>query len=143
MEKISVKTGKKRYLVVDEYDKKLGVVEIDPADTGILKRTEDAQVNIQEALNELSSLSDDIGKKEMADKLTSIDTRIREELNALFNYDVSSVVFKKTHCISTSNGVTFVERFLDAITPIIEKEFDKEFEASSKRIRKYTEKYHK
>ena len=143
MERISVKSTKKQYLVVDQYDNELGVVEIDLTDTNIAKRADTAKENILAYIDEAATIADEEDKDTAIDKISEIDEKIKQEINILFNYDVSSVVFGATHCLSTSNGVTFVENFLEAVTPIIEEEFDKEAKAASARISKYTERYHK
>ena len=143
MERISVKSTKKQYLVVDQYDNELGVIEIDPTDSNIAKRGEFAKQNILAYIDEATKIAGTEDKDSAIDKISEIDEKIKQEINVLFNYDVSSVVFGATHCLSTSNGVTFVENFLEAVTPIIEKEFEKEAQASSSRVSKYTERYHK
>lgn len=143
MERITVKNTKKQYMVVDQFNNELGVIEIDPTDSNMAKRAETAKQNILGYIDEASKIADAEMKDAAIDKITDIDNKIKEEINTLFNYDVSSVVFGVTHCLSTSNGVTFVENFLEAIAPIIEKEFEAEQQASSKRVSKYTERYHK
>lgn len=141
MEKIVVKSTKKKYLIIDQFDNELGVIEIDPTDTNIAKRAVVAKDNILAYINEASKIADTENTDDAIDKITEIDKKIKTEINNLFNYDVAAVVFGETHCLSTSNGVTFVENFLEAITPVIEREFNKEQKASNDRISKYTQRY--
>lgn len=143
MERIKVQSTKKQYQVVDQYDNELGVVLIDTSDTNMAKRAAVAKENILAYINEATKVVDNEDEKSAIDRITEIDNKIKEEVNKLFNYDVSSVVFGATNCLSTSGGVTFVENFLSAITPIIEKEFEQEYKAASARVNKYTERYHK
>lgn len=144
MEKILVNSGKKRYQIVDEYDNELGVIVIDPKDVNLVKRAMTAKDNILAYIDKAAALSDDAGKeKDVIKEISEIDEMIKKELNTMFGYDISSVVFKETNCLSTLNGVTFIERFLEAISPVLEKEFDKEMKASESRVSKYTARYHK
>ncbi len=143
MERIQIKSTKKQYLIVDQYGNELGVIVIDPSDTNMAKRAEAAKDNILAYINEASQIADDKNEESIIDRIAENDKKIKEEINTIFNYDVSSVIFGDTHCLSTSNGVTFVENFLDAVTPVIEQEFEKEFQAASSRISRYTERYHK
>ncbi len=143
MERIQIKNTKKQYLIVDQYGNELGVIVIDPSDTNMAKRAETAKDNILAYINEASQIADDKNEESIIDRIAENDKKIKEEINTIFNYDVSSVIFGDTHCLSTSNGVTFVENFLDAVTPVIEQEFEKEFQAASSRISRYTERYHK
>ncbi len=143
MERIKVQSTKKQYQIVDQYDNELGIVLIDTSDTNMAKRAMVAKENILAYINEASQSAGDEDEKTAIDKITEIDSKIKEEVNTLMNYDVSSVVFGATNCLSTSGGVTFVERFLEAITPVIEKEFEQEYKAASSRVSKYTERYHK
>lgn len=143
MEKILITSGKKRYQIVDEYDNELGVIVIDPKDINILKRMEIAKDEILAYIDEASTIAGTEDDNAAIEKITAIDDKIKQAVNRLFNYDVSAVFFGEINCLSTSNGITFIERFLDAIIPVLEKEFSKEMDASSKRISKYTEQYHK
>lgn len=143
MEKILVNSGKKRYQIVDEYDNELGIIIIDPKDANLAKRAMVAKDNILVYIDRAAAIADSEKKKDAIEEISEIDEMIKKELNIMFGYDISSIVFKETNCLSTSNGITFVERFLDAITPVIEKEFEKEFKAAESRVNKYTERYHK
>ena len=143
MERISIKSTKKQYLLVDQYDNELGVVTIDLSDTNMAKRADVAKENILAYIDEATKIADQKEDAKVIDMITDIDAKIKEEINKLFNYDVSSVVFGNTNCLSTSKGVTFVEHFLEAVAPIIEKEFEQETQAASSRVSKYTERYHK
>ena len=139
MEKIKVQSGKKVYQIVDERDRELGVIEIDPADIGIVKRAEDAKRRIMAQLEAAKAI--DPKAKDFGDKITRIDEEIKAALNDMFAYDISSVVFGQAHTLSTHKGVTFVERFLDAVVPVIENNFDTESAAMSKRMSQYTNQY--
>ncbi len=140
MEKIVIQSGKKVYQIVDERDKELGVIEIDPADIGIVKRAEDTKKRIMAQIDIMHGI--DPKAKDFGDKIAQVDVAIKTAMNDMFNYDISSVVFGKTHALSTHNGVTFVERFLDAVTPVIEQIFDSESVAITNRAAKYTKQYH-
>lgn len=142
MEKITVNSTKKKYLIVNQFGDELGVITIDPSDVNILKRSENAKKNIIEYIDEATKIAGTMNDEDAMEELDKIDKKIKHELNAMFDYDVSSIFFGQTHCLSTSGGITFIENFLDAVIPVIEKEFEKEIQAASDRIDKYTARYH-
>jgi len=68
---------------------------------------------------------------------------MKETINYVFNNDVSQVVFGNTSALTTKNGKTIAERFITAVTPIIQKEMEAEIKASNKRTSKHLVKYQK
>lgn len=57
----------------------------------------------------------------------------------LFDDDnASRVVFGNQNCLNTLDGISFVERFLIAFIPIIQKAYNDENKKSGERINKYT-----
>ena len=99
MEKIVIQSGKKVYQIVDERDRELGVIEIDPADVGIIKRAEDAKKRIMLQIDSVKDI--DTKAKDFADKVNKADEEIKAALNDMFNYDISSLVGRHTVCLPT------------------------------------------
>ena len=69
---------------------------------------------------------------------------MREQINFIFNSDVSQPVFGAcSPLMSLKNGKSYVEAFLDAVLPELEKIAKKAAQASEKRIAKHAGKYAK
>ena len=133
MATIKINTGIKVFDIEDENGQIRGQIKIDPSDVNLYPRALKLIENIESYKDGIADDADDI------QLITEIDQKIKAEINALFDDEnCSDVVFGNKNCLSTLNGITFVERFLTAILPIIKKEADKEAEKSKKRIEKYT-----
>lgn len=133
MERITIATGKKKYEIVDENNKTLGIISFNPADFNFYSR-------VQNFLQEINGI---LGKIETADEnnigiISKVDKELKQRLNELFDdKNLSRVVFGEQSCLNRLNGETFLERFVAAIMPIIETEMKKEMEKSNDRISKY------
>lgn len=131
--KIQIEDGRVPITINNERNEKLGVVYINPNDFNILNRLDEVKAKI-------SAMS--IGEDEMiGEKIKNVDIMIREQINYLFDYNVADVVFKKQHSLSIYRGMTFIERLLNALTPVIREVIQKETEKSEKRMLKYTGPY--
>ena len=84
---------------------------------------------------------------ENAEKVGKIvnDTKaiVCEELNAAFDSDISSVVFKHCSPFAIVGGNYFIMNFLEAITPEIKKHIDKSNAEAEKKMGKHLNKYMK
>ncbi|MCI8669214.1 MAG: hypothetical protein HFI34_06815 [Lachnospiraceae bacterium] len=113
----------------------IGTIYINPTDFNIIERAERAQNRIRELLEGLET------DGESAEKIKQIDKAIREQVDNIFNYEVSDIIFKNNHCLSMKNGITFVERLIDSMSQIIQKILEREVEESNDRMSKYTAPY--
>lgn len=129
--------------VKNERNEHLGNVFVNPMDVNIIVRLKEArkEINryIEEAQKAATDAPEDKGEEyaRAAELIRQIDEKIREQVNYIFNYDVSSVVFGKQHCLTSSGGKYLVERMIDAFLPVFEKIRNIEQEASKKRLDKY------
>lgn len=121
------------------------VIRFNPADYGLLERYKEARNAIMKSVDELQNdieLKNDGSAKdetdEAADKLASVRKLIFEQVNYIFNADVSKTVFGNQSPISTVNGKFLFEGFIKAAGAIITDAVNKEQAASQKRIEKYT-----
>lgn len=75
--------------------------------------------------------------------LEEIDTALKEEINVLFDYNVSKVLFGSCSPLTPvdKNGTTYIEALLERLMPVIGDELEKSAEASERKIRKHTAKY--
>lgn len=144
-ERIQIEDLVKKITIENQYGQVLGDVYISPDDYNILERAKTAEKNIQEHIRDLEkqskSLSDN--EEELATVISGVDQKVKKEIDYLFDYPVSEVVFGNTHCLSTRRGVYFVENLLKGIMPVIERTVSEEAAASQKRMNKYLSDYQK
>ena len=129
------------------------VIRLNPTDTRILSRIANLDEKItvlKEKYGEidLSSFSKFENKdpkdlklediKKAAETERKIESAVRELINEIFGYDVSSVVFGKESCVSFASGSPRYINFLNAISEYINAEVKKENAKSKEKIEKYT-----
>lgn len=118
-------------------------IYVQASDFNIKVRARQAQKNIGDLLEKLKAQTPETDEA-FVDVLEEVDTKIREQINFIFNSDVSQTVFGAcSPLMSLKSGKSYVEAFLDAILPELEKIAKKAAEASEKRIAKHTRKYAK
>lgn len=113
----------------------VGTIYINPSDFNIIERAEQAQSRIKDLLEKLET------DGESTEKIKQIDKDIREQVDKIFNYEVSSTIFKNSHCLSMKNGITYVERLIDGMLQVIQKILETEVKESNDRMSKYTAPY--
>lgn len=117
------------------------IIYVQASDFNIKFRARQAQKNIHALLEELDKANPE-NEEAFADVLEDIDKKVREQINFIFNSDVSQSVFGAcSPLMSLKSGKSYVEAFLDAILPELEKIAKKAAQASEKRIAKHAGKY--
>ena len=135
MASIKVSTGLKVYDIEDENGNVRGQISFNPSDLGFYDRATQFYDDMQTMIDSIENDDSIVGME----KVSAADKAMKEKLNQLFDDEnASKVVFGNQNCFNTLNGVSFVERFLNAFMPIIKKEFEKEQKNSQKRIEKST-----
>ena len=135
MASIKVATGLKVYDIEDENGNVRGQISFNPSDLGFYDRATQFYDDMQTMVDSIENDDSIVGME----KVSAADKMMKEKLNQLFDDEnASKVVFGNQNCFNTLNGVSFVERFLNAFMPIIKKEFEKEQKNSQKRVEKYT-----
>lgn len=135
MASIKVSTGLKVYDIEDENGNVRGQISFNPSDLGFYDRATQFYDDMQTMIDSIENDDSIVGME----KVSAADKMMKEKLNQLFDDEnASKVVFGNQNCFNTLNGVSFVERFLNAFMPIIKKEFEKEQKNSQKRVEKYT-----
>ena len=135
MASIKVSTGLKVYDIEDENGNVRGQISFNPSDLGFYDRATQFYDDMQTMVDSIENDDSIVGME----KVSVADKMMKEKLNQLFDDEnASKVVFGNQNCFNTLNGVSFVERFLNAFMPIIKKEFEKEQKNSQKRGEKYT-----
>ena len=135
MASIKVSTGLKVYDIEDENGNVRGQISFNPSALGFYDRATQFYDDMQTMVDSIENDDSIVGME----KVSAADKMMKEKLNQLFDDEnASKVVFGNQNCFNTLNGVSFVERFLNAFMPIIKKEFEKEQKSSQKRVEKYT-----
>ena len=133
MAKLTINTGIKVLDIEDERGNVRGQISVNTSDANLYPRAQALIKNIENYLSEIDDSEQD------AKLINSIDIKLKEEINVLFDDpNCSNVVFGNQNCLNTLNGVTFVERFLTAILPIIKDDIEAEAKKSAENISKYT-----
>lgn len=115
------------------------VIRINTTDFAIFDRIKKAMSNIDDISKEYKNAepkTDD----EANELFVSVDKRVREQINYIFDSDVSSVAFGNTNCFSIvfSNKQPLFYNFLNAIIPTIRSDIEKVMSKSNKNVSKYT-----
>lgn len=138
MKNININDEREAFSINGDPDR---VIYVHATDFNIKVRANKARTEIGVMLEELDSASPE-NEEAFADVLENVDSRIREQINYIFDYNVSEPVFGACSPLMTlKNGKTYVEAFLDAFIPEIEKVAEKAAKASEKRINKHAGKY--
>ena len=135
MASIKVSTGLKVYDIEDENGNVRGQISFNPSDLGFYDRATQFYDDMQTMIDSIENDDSIVGME----KVSAADKMMKEKLNQLFDDEnASKVVFGNQNCFNTLNGVSFVERFLNAFMPIIKKELEEDQKSSQKRIEEYT-----
>lgn len=141
MQNLNFDDGYKEFSINNDESR---VIRFNPADFGILERIKIAYDEIEKA----TRINDDIELKadgtpleaigQAAEIVKGVSDTIKQQIDYIFNSPVSEMVFGNQSPLGMVKGVPLYERFLNAVTPVIEKEVRSEMVASQKRISKYT-----
>lgn len=142
MQNISFNDGYKEFTINNDESK---VIRFNPSDFGILQRIKEAYDEIDKAtdidedikLNPDGTVMENLGKTVKIVK--GIEDTIKNQVDHIFNSDISEMVFGKQSPLGMVKGVPLYERFLNAAIPFIKKEVETEMKASQKRMSKYTD----
>lgn len=132
--------GKKEIPVKNKLGEVLAVLRFRTTDVNIIERAQQAEKNITEAFKPLYEMDlnpDGTAKNETdMSKLADVEKCIKDEINYVFNDDVSSDLFKKCSPFSPIGNKFFFENVIDALFNIVYKEMNKQHE---EHIRRYTD----
>lgn len=130
------------------------VIRLNPTDAKFLNRLanfDESSKRIQEKYGDidLNSITDlqnlnendsDFSKyKKVAETADKLDSAMRELINDIFGYDISSIVFGSDSCLSPAGGQPVFVNFMNAVLAYIKQEAEIEAEKSKTKIRKYTD----
>ena len=113
--------------------------------TRLMQSREDIAKFFEEKRNELkqNESTEDMNIEEI-DRLIALtnelDEFIKSKVNFTFGYDVSKDVFGQASSLSvTRKGEYYFDNFLNAVLPLVEREFNIRMQATNERIKKYTD----
>lgn len=109
-----------------------------PADASFPDRLEQAYSEIEKYISNLKNAED---TNVMLKQISETDKYIRSKIDYAFGYEISQTVFG---CVSAAsldeNGFYLFEKFISAMLPVIEKEFNNRLDKLNKRVKSYTDK---
>lgn len=116
-----------------------GYIEIHPGDIELPKRLQKAERAISEYASTKLRKINTKNIDETFEILEATDNFIKEQINYIFGYDISSIIFGSSSSISiTIDGEYYFECFLNAIIPILEKEYKQRIKKLDLRVKSYT-----
>lgn len=121
------------------------VIRIYPSDIALVERFNDAIKNIE---GKISSMPEDIEINQSGEPLEQLEESakiirevrqyINDQIDYIFDSPVSHIAFGNQSPISSPGGVFLVERFLNAVSPVINETLQADVKAREARINKYT-----
>jgi hypothetical protein len=142
MKPLVIKKGYVDIPLQDEKGESMGIVSFNPKDLNLLDRLKSGFTRIEEKVNSIQHI-DCLSIDENIKIYKECDEFVKAELNIIFDYDVSSILFGNNSSFSSHDGSYWIMQFIHGITPIIQTEIKKELKASENRVSKYTKDYEK
>lgn len=143
MKSLKIDDGYKEFMINDDPNR---VIRFNPADVAILTRIRDSVGRIEQSLKDSE---DDFAinpdgtpadqMEQAGNAVRKVTELVKEQINYIFNADVSEAVFGNQSPLSLVGGVPLYERFLNVVIPEIEKAVKAERKLSEKRVSKYVE----
>ena len=137
---INLSTGLKTYnLVFSDRDNDTVQISFNPKDVGMLERIKNSENVI---IDTVKSAPENLEEGSETAKL--LRKALSDQLDYIFGYPISDKVFKHCHPLTPDDsGKYFIEKFFDAVTPVIKRDIAAANKASRARISKHTSKYKK
>lgn len=142
---MKLSTGKVSFPIeFDNGDKEC--IYFNPSDPDLMIRIKNFEGRVNERTEGFSDmeLSEDGNPTgDFVEEFERIQTIIKEEIDVVFDGNISEVVFKHCSPFAIVNGNYFMIAFLEAIKPEIEKHIKKSRAEAEKRMNKHIGKYKK
>lgn len=108
----------------------------------VMPKLDALEAELAEAKKQQSD-EDGVDLSEVAKVLTSIDTKMREYVDYIFDSNVSEVCVPSGNMFDLHNGMFTYEYIIEALGDLYEKTISKEYKARLLKMKKHTEKYGK
>lgn len=105
------------------------VITFNPCDTTIINRFYETEKKINENISILDNSN--------YEDVLKIDKFIKEQIDYIFNANISSVVFGETSCLAVSGGKYVFQSFLETLLQYVGKELEKEGKRITKNVQAY------
>lgn len=135
---LNLNDGREKIYINKELYGEDRVIYVNLTDINILTRANKAKENIEKAFEKF-----EINENSAIEQIEQADKYIREQVNYIFDYDVSQAVFGNAFATASVGKKFYIEAFLDAILPLIKERIEASTKEAEKRVSKYTDKYKK
>ena len=117
------------------------IIELNLSDLGIIERLEKGLKNIEKQMSEIAGLSDD--DENLSKKMKEADQKMREQVDAIFDYPVSAVCARYGTMYDPKNGQFQYETIINGLLKLYSDNINAEAKKVESRIKKHTDKYTK
>ena len=132
-------TSKKRFRINGDDTK---ILELNTSDFGIIHRLNESMKKLEELENSATSI-DDADLDGISNKLSKIDSEMRDIVNYIFDADVCSVVASDGSMFDFFNGAPRYDHVLSALIGLYEDNLQREVNIQKQRMKSHTDKYKK
>lgn len=149
MNAIRIDNGVREYPITDENDNVLTTVSLNPTDMNFAESVLNALENIGTMYTEYQDEAERVSKMEdekeagvkMFELGRSADSKIRAELNGLFEKDICTPILGKMSCLTRADGFPVWANIIFGFVDLIDEKIVEEKKKENPRIEKYTKKY--
>ena len=144
--------AKKKKFRFDKDDNR--IVEINTSDMNLMQRVSEAYPRLQELQTKASKLTEGLDVENiesesaaiedittMAERLSAVDTEMRELLDYMFDAPVSAAAAPSGSMYDPFNGSFRYEHIITAVMKQYEDNLQSEFSKMEKQLKKHTDKY--
>jgi len=114
-----------------------------PTDMAFIERVFTCLDNMDKKQGEYKKVADAASNTELFDLARQMDREAREEINAVFGFNICEPLFGTMNLFTVANGLPVWANFMLALIDQFEGEFAEEKKKTNPRIQKYTAKYSK
>lgn len=114
-----------------------------PTDMAFIERVFTCLDNMDKKQGEYKKVADAASNTELFDLARQMDREAREEINAVFGFNICEPLFGTMNLFTVANGFPVWANFMLALIDQFEGEFAEEKKKTNPRIQKYTAKYSK
>lgn len=136
---MATKLNFKKNLGVKEYcfaDDETAIIRVNTRDPNLYTRINKSKSKLLELANKYEGFKSD-SPDEIEAMLEEYDTKVKAQIDYMFDSSVSEVAFGNSSAVAVYDGVPAFQSFLNALLPEIEKEIDKEQKKIQKNVSKY------
>lgn len=115
------------------------MLELNISDLGIIKRLEKGYEALQSEMSKVGELNPEDEK--FTEKLEDIDKMMRDQIDYIFDSNVSEICASNGTMYDPWNGQVRFEHIIDTLLGLYEKNINDEYRKMKNRVRKHTDKY--